>query len=196
MRSPEVAADRRVTFRLAAPKASEVVLTGEFMTGSKAFQKDEKGLWTLTVGPMEPEIYNYNFAIDGVRTIDPANPNVKSGSTPSTIQSILTVRGDSPSFYDGASVPHGEIRTHWYPSKSLGSLRRLTVYTPPGYDANAQAPLSGALSVPWRQCRRDSLDTPRDGQLDLGQSARGRQGQAVPGSYAFRLRCPSWNDRR
>src|SRR5438105_3037366 len=114
VRSPEVGADRRVTFRLPAPKASEVMLSGEFMTGSKPLQKDEKGLWTLTVGPIEPEIYNYNFTIDGVRTIDPGNPNVKTGSTTSTIQSILTVRGDGPAFYEGRAVPHGEIRTNLY----------------------------------------------------------------------------------
>src|SRR3954463_2047316 len=138
VRSPEVAPDRRVTFRLLAPKATDVTLSGEFMTGAKPLQKDEKDLWTITVGPIEPEIYNYNFTIDGVRTIDPGNPNVKSGSTPSTIQSILTVRGDGPAFYEGRAVPHGEIHTNWYHSKSLDSLRRLTVYTPPGYDANAQ----------------------------------------------------------
>jgi enterochelin esterase family protein len=93
-------------------------------------------VWTVTVGPLEPEIYNYNFTIDGVRAIDPANPNVKTGSTPSTISSILEVRGDRPAFYDGQDVPHGDIRTHWYQSKSLAALRRVTVYTPPGYDAN------------------------------------------------------------
>ncbi len=134
--SPEVAADRHVTFRLLAPKATEVSLSGEFLSGSKPFQKDDKGLWTVTVGPVEPEIYNYNFTIDGVKTIDPGNPNVKTGSTPSTIQSILHVRGDAPAFYDGRSVPHGEIHTNWYASKSLDTLRRLTVYTPPGYDSN------------------------------------------------------------
>jgi enterochelin esterase-like enzyme len=138
VRSPEVAADGRVTFRLLAPKASEVTLSGEFTTGSKPFQKDEKGIWTVTIGPIEPEIYNYNFTIDGVKTIDPGNPNVKTGSTPSTIQSILTVRGGQPAFYEGTAVPHGDIRTHWYHSKSLETLRRLTVYTPPGYDANTQ----------------------------------------------------------
>ena len=137
-RSPEVAPDRRVTFRLLAPKASEVTLTGEFMEGGRSLQKDDKGVWSVTVGPLEPEIYNYNFSIDGVRTIDPNNPHVKTGSTASTIQSVLEVRGDSPAFYDGQSVPHGEVRAHWYESKSLNALRRLTVYTPPGYDRNVQ----------------------------------------------------------
>jgi enterochelin esterase-like enzyme len=136
--SPEVSADRHVTFRLRAPKASEVSVSGEFMQGSKSLAKDEKGVWSVTVGPIEPEIYHYNFTIDGVRTIDPGNPNLKTGSTPSTISSVLEVPGDSPAFYDGQQVPHGEIRTHWYQSTSLGTLRRLTVYTPPGYERNLQ----------------------------------------------------------
>ena len=69
-----------------------------------------------------------------MRTLDPANPGVKTGSTAGTIQSVLEVRGDAPAFYDGRPVPHGEIRTLWYDSKSLGTLRRLTIYVPPGYE--------------------------------------------------------------
>jgi enterochelin esterase-like enzyme len=137
-RSPEVGPDRRVTFRLVAPKATDAILTGEFMDGGKSLEKDDNGVWKITVGPLEPEIYNYNFTIDGVRTIDPNNPNVKTGSTPSTISSILEVPGERPAFYDGQPVPHGEVHTHWYRSKSLNALRRLTVYTPPGYGRNAQ----------------------------------------------------------
>src|SRR5437870_5538624 len=88
VRSPEVSADRTVTFRLNAPKATEVSVTGEFMKGAKSLTKDDKGVWTATVGPVDPEIYYYNFTIDGVKTIDPANPNVKTGATPSTISSV------------------------------------------------------------------------------------------------------------
>jgi enterochelin esterase family protein len=139
--SPEIGPDRRVTFRLLAPKAGEVLVSGEFMEGTKALEKNADGVWSLTVGPVEPEIYYYNFTVDGVRTIDPGNPEVKTGSTAGTIQSVLEVRGDQPAFYDGQNVPHGEIRTHWYPSKSLGSLRRLTVYVPPGYDRDAASRL-------------------------------------------------------
>ena len=139
--SPEVGPDRRVTFRLVAPKAHEVLLTGEFMEGSRSLQMNENGVWSVTVGPIEPEIYHYNFTIDGLRTIDPGNPEVKTGSTPSTLASVLEVRGDSPAFYDGQAVPHGEIRTHWYQSTSLNALRRLTVYTPPGYERDLQTRL-------------------------------------------------------
>lgn len=136
--SPKVSADRRVTFRLLAPRAHEVLVTGEFMDGSRKLERDATGTWSLTVGPIEPEIYHYNFVIDGVRTIDPGNPDLKTGSTFSTLSSVLEVRGDHPAFYDGQPVPHGEIRTHWYQSKSLDTLRRFTVYTPPGYDSDSQ----------------------------------------------------------
>lgn len=135
--SPAITPDGQVTFTLQAPAANAVTLTGEFMKGSKPLQKNSEGLWTLTLGPIAPEIYYYNFTIDGVRTIDPGNPNVKTGSTPGTISSVLEIAGEHPAFYDAQPVPHGEIRTHWYESKSLKTIRRLTVYTPPGYDRAA-----------------------------------------------------------
>ena len=122
--SPIVSPDRRVTFRLVAPHAREVALTGEFILGSQPLQLDATGLWTITIGPIEPEIYHYNFTIDGVRTIDPGNADLKTGSTFSTLASVLEVRGETPAFYDAQPVPHGEIRTLWYQSKSLGALRR------------------------------------------------------------------------
>lgn len=134
--SPDIQPDGRVTFRLLAPRADEVVLTGEFLDGARPFEKGADGVWHVTVGPIEPEIYHYTFTIDGVSTIDPGNPQLKTGSTPSTITSVLEIKGSSPAFYDAQDVPHGDIRTHWYPSKSLSSVRRLTVYTPPGYDTN------------------------------------------------------------
>jgi enterochelin esterase-like enzyme len=137
--SPEVGPDRRVTFRLLAPKANEVLVSGWFMEGSKALEKDANGVWSVTLGPIEPEIYSYNFIIDGARAIDPANPGLKTGAIGETIQSVLEVRGDAPAFYDAQAVPHGEVRMLWYDSKSLASLRRLNVYVPPGYDRDASA---------------------------------------------------------
>jgi enterochelin esterase-like enzyme len=134
--SPEVHPDRRVTFRLKAPKATEVILTGEFMKGSKPLTKDATDVWSVTVGPLEPEIYHYNFTLDGLRIIDPSNAELKTGSTASTLQSSLEVRGEAPAFYDPQNVARGEIRTHWYDSKSTQTVRRATVYLPPGYDAS------------------------------------------------------------
>jgi len=137
--SPEILPDGRVTFRVNAPKADEVTLTGEFLDGPRSFARDADGVWTVTVGPIAPEVYHYNFTIDGVRTIDPANPQLKTGSTASTITSVLEIRHPSASFYDAQPVPHGDIRTHWYHSKSLDGVRRLTVYAPPGYEKNRSA---------------------------------------------------------
>ncbi len=134
--SPEIAPDRRVTFRLRAADATTVTLSGEFMSGSKPLIKDPNNVWSFTTDPLPAEIYAYNFTIDGIKTIDPSNPEVKTGSTAQTIQSLLEVRGETPAFYDARSVPHGEIRTDWYESKSLHTIRRLTIYTPPGFDAS------------------------------------------------------------
>ncbi len=158
VKSPEVGSDGRVTFRLRAPNAKDVSLTGEFMHGSKPLAKDAAGIWSFTTDPLRPEIYAYNFTIDGVKTIDPSNAAVKTGSTAATIQSLLEVPGETPAFYDARPVAHGEIRTEWYESKSLHSIRRLTIYTPPGFRFERSDPLSDALSSPWRQCGRNCLD--------------------------------------
>jgi hypothetical protein len=93
-----------VTFRLAAPKAAEVSLGGEFMTGTKAFHKDGRGVRSVPISPIEREIYNYVFTIDGVKTIDSADPNVKTGSAPSAIAGTLDVPRDRPRFCDGQPV--------------------------------------------------------------------------------------------
>jgi enterochelin esterase-like enzyme len=136
--SPQIGPDRRVTFRLRASEATDVKVNGDFTPGFKSLVKDSQGIWSFTSDPLPPEIYSYNFTIDGVKTIDPANAEVKTGSTAQTIQSILEVHGDTPAFYDARPVPHGEIRTEWYESKSLHTIRRLTVYTPPGFDASGK----------------------------------------------------------
>ena len=133
IRSPEVASDRRVTFRLRAPDAKTVTVSGDF--GSDAgLQKGGDGTWSVTVGPLDPEMYVYYFTVDGVRLPDPSNPQVKIGYVTTTTTSLLTVAGDAAAFYDVQNVPHGEIRTLLYASRSNGVTRELTVYVPPGYD--------------------------------------------------------------
>jgi len=109
-------------------------LTSDFQEGSADLKRGEDSIWSLTVGPLDPDIYYYNFVIDGVRTLDPGNSQTKIGFTTNTITSILDVRADKPTFYDIKDVPHGEIRTLRYNSKSNGVIRELNVYTPPGYD--------------------------------------------------------------
>ena len=134
VRSPEVLADRRVTFRLAAAKASDVQLTCECISGPQAMKKDEKGVWSVTLGPIEPDIYEYEFTVDGVTMIDPRNEKVKTNSRPSVISSLLDVPGPSPMFYDVKPVAHGAIEIRRYASKATNTVRRLHVYTPPNYD--------------------------------------------------------------
>ncbi len=131
--SPEVAADRRVTFRLLAPAAKAVAVSGDFGPDPE-MRRGEDGVWSATVGPLAPEMYVYFFTVDGVRLTDPSNPQVKVGYVTTTTTSLVTVPGDGPAFYDVQDVPHGEIRTLLYKSTSNGITRELTVYVPPGYD--------------------------------------------------------------
>ena len=131
--SPEVAADRRVTFRLRAPEAKKVTVSGDF-GNDVDLRAGEDGVWSATIGPLDPEMYVYYFTVDGVRLTDPNNPQLKIGYVTSTTTSLLTVPGDGPAFYDVQDVPHGEIRTLLYRSRSNGTTRELTVYVPPGYD--------------------------------------------------------------
>ena len=134
--SPEVHADRTITFRLRAPRASEVSVSGEWPGGAKAMTRGEDDVWSVSVGPLESDVYGYSFSIDGFRSLDPVNPGVKPMRSPTT--SILEVPGNPPRLWEFQDVPHGDVHLHSYNSKSLGRLRHLRVYTPPGYDHNSR----------------------------------------------------------
>jgi enterochelin esterase family protein len=132
--SPEVKSDRTVTLRLLAPKATEVLVTGEILNGapSRAMTRGDDGVWTTTLGPLPPDIYTYAFNVDGVSTPDPRNPWVKLVSgTGLTVQ--VEVPGDGLQYYDSKPVPHGLIQIVTYESKSAGATRQAYVYTPPDY---------------------------------------------------------------
>ena len=130
--SPEVRRDHRVTFRIAAPKASEVQL--RFSEGGPQLHpmtKGEDGVWTVTVGPLEPEIYSYSFLVDGVKAIDLANPVAKIGATIDS--SVVEIPGDPPRFDQVQAVPHGSIDIHTYASAVSKTQRGLYIYAPPDY---------------------------------------------------------------
>ncbi len=131
LKSTEVAPDRKVTFRIYAPKADEVSVSGDFAQGGK-MQKDEAGVWSLTVGPLMPDFYSYTFNVDGVRTVDPKNPMTKPGLN--SLDSLFLVPGDEAEFEMTRDVPHGDVRAVWYRSGTLDMPRRMHVYTPPGYE--------------------------------------------------------------
>lgn len=135
--SPELHSDRRVTFRLLAPKAAEVLLAGgnleEALKGPQALQKDAQGVWSITAGPLEPGLYDYGFAVDGgIRTVDPANRNALERTWGHA--NTFEVPGGQSAFYTVRPVPHGTLHIQQYESKSLGVERRVFVYTPPGYE--------------------------------------------------------------
>jgi len=138
--SPEVHEDRRVTFRIQAPEAMKITVVDgnlmEALDGPKDLTKGEDGVWSLTVGPLEPGIYDYGFSIDGSpRVPDPANRNLIRRTWGPT--SYVEVPGAAPLFDSIRDVPHGTVSTHTYHSKSLGVIRQFRVYTPPGYEAGS-----------------------------------------------------------
>jgi enterochelin esterase family protein len=132
--SPEVLSDHRVTFRLAAPKASQVTLNGNWPEGrGVAMSKDDQGVWSVTVGPLKPEFWSYNFVVDGVTALDPKNNDVTHGMN---VENILLISGTESSLYQVNDVPHGTVAAVWYESPSLKLTRRMLVYTPAGYESS------------------------------------------------------------
>jgi enterochelin esterase family protein len=131
--SLEILPDRRVAFRLLAPDAAEVLLNGDWDGGAGLpMIRDGQGLWSLTVGPLPPELWGYTYSVDGVRTLDPRNSAVKRDGA--RYDNILLVPGPESSLYEAKDIPHGTMALVWYPSPTLKLNRRMAVYTPPGYE--------------------------------------------------------------
>ncbi len=131
--SPEVRPDGRVTFRIRAPRATEVRLTGSDIPGNARgtpLVQGEEGVWEITLGPLGAGAYRYNFNVDGVSVIDPRNPAVSESNN--NVWSLVCVPGSE--VMDLRDVPHGAVAAVSYYSRSLGTFRRLHVYTPPGYE--------------------------------------------------------------
>ena len=130
--SPRVHADKKVTFSYLAPSAKQVLLGGsQFGAAQVPMTKDSVGIWSVTVGPVQPDIYPYSFVVDGVTVMDPANvdffPNERFKA------SLVDIPGDTALIHSMKDVPHGIVTYEYYPSVE-GSTGSLVVYTPPGYD--------------------------------------------------------------
>lgn len=159
LNSPDVRDDGTVTFRLRAPAAKEVRLTGAVLTalgrpGQPApFTKGDDGIWTLTVGPLKPDMYAYHLNVDGVQMADPNNTCAAFTAMPPYSQ--LVVHGSGPAYYDARNVPHGNVTRHVYRSDVTRGERELYVYTPPGYERTKTYPVlylvggSGELPSNW-----------------------------------------------
>jgi enterochelin esterase-like enzyme len=181
LNSPDVKDDGTVTFRLKAPQAKEVQLSGVALlvalgNASKPipFIKGDDGIWTLTIGPLKPDMYIYNFIVDGVRIADPNNS--VAGFTAMPPYSQLVVHGSGPAWYDARNVPHGLVTRHVYHSNVTNGERELYVYTPPGYDSKKIYPVlylmggSGDLPSNWVY----------DGRVNLMMDNLLAEGKVVP----------------
>ena len=133
--SPEVSADRKVTFRIHAPQARAIRLAASDIPAiaqNAQLTRGDNGVWELTHGPIDPGAYRYNFNVDGVATIDPRNPAVSESNN--NVWSLVYVPGSD--VFDTKDVPHGSLSEVTYKSATLGQFRRMHVYTPPGYEGS------------------------------------------------------------
>ena len=131
--SPEILSDRRVTFRILAPQAEAVRLAGGDIPGNgqgAPMTKGENGVWEVTLGPIDPGAYRYNFNVNGVATIDPRNSSISESNN--NVWSLVYIPGAE--FMDTRNVPHGAVAKVTYYSTALDKFRRMHVYTPPGYE--------------------------------------------------------------
>ena len=137
--SPEVK-DGKVTFRLNANYATRVQLSGNWMPnpwgGTEEMTKGPNGIWELTIDAPEPEIYTYNFVVDGVAVNDPLNNQVQRDGN--RYLNMLFIPGERSENYNEYDGPHGTLTYRWYDSQLLGISRRMAVYTPAGYEKNTK----------------------------------------------------------
>lgn len=145
--SPEIHDNNTVTFRFKAPKAVRVQLTGDFLPVQKNakfeapgivdLKEGQEGVWEYTTPePLKPELYSYSFIVDGLRMNDSAN--VYLIRDVSTLTNVFIIGGDRADFYKVNPVPHGTVSRIWYDSPALGLERRMTVYTPAGYETSGK----------------------------------------------------------
>ena len=154
--SPEINADNTVTFRYYNPKAVTVQISGDFLptqpikymrdgkemvyeAPGRADLKEMNGMWTFTSAPLEGELYSYTLYVDGQKTMDPSNIyQNRDIATWTNIFTMSTEKGDKGWYYQVNDTPHGNVSKVWYDSPTLGMQRRMTVYTPAGYEKNTK----------------------------------------------------------
>jgi len=146
--SPQINADNSVTFRLRALDAKKVQVSGDCLPSKEVDTSRGKfsmvlpvdmtfgadSVWTYTTPPLPSQLYSYSFIVDGVRVVDPSN--VFMNRDVATVSNIFIIGGDPGDFYKVQNVAHGTVSRMWYDSPTLNMKRRLTVYTPAGYENN------------------------------------------------------------
>lgn len=141
--SPQVNADKTVTFRLLAPNAKEASVQGDwipgedYVPGSVKMTKDANGVWSYTTAVLPSELYSYSFVVDGLKIRDPNN--VYLIRDVASVVNVFLIDGGKADAYKVTDVPHGTVAKRWYESKGLKMTRRLTVYTPAGYEQSKES---------------------------------------------------------
>lgn len=136
--SPQINGDNSVTFRLMAPEAESAVVVCDYTAADGTplapgkMVRGEDGVWEFTTPPLMSELYSYNFFVDGVKICDPANVYINRDVA--SVANIFIIGGDRGDLYRVNDVPHGSVKRCWYDSPTLGKSRRMTVYTPAGYE--------------------------------------------------------------
>ena len=179
----QVLPDRRVTFRLLAPKANAVEVVIGMKSGIYEAQgttttemtKDANGIWTVTLSPFEPNLYPYRFSVDGCVVTDPGNDMPEPMRHDDT--SLLFIPGMPPDFLDVQNVAHGSMHNETYYSTTLGKNRNVLVYTPPDYDRSG-APLP--VLYLYHQFYQTRYEWETDGRLAQILDNLLAQGKAVP----------------
>ena len=135
--SPEIHPDKKVTFRLRAPNAAEVLLNGNWDNGTNIkMTKDGQDIWSVTVGPLGEQLWGYSFSVDGVKVLDPGNGEYQRDGN--RYDNLLMISGPGSELWDfKPEIPHGTVQAMWYSSEILKQkARRMYVYTPPGYETS------------------------------------------------------------
>lgn len=217
--SPQINADGTVTFRLYAPKAVTVKLTGDFLpqqkiktqfgevetAGSVELKEDTAGVWSYTSDKLQPELYSYNFIVNGMRYMDPSN--IYQNRDVSTWTNIFIVKGEKGSkgdLYSVNNVPHGNLAKVWYDSPTLKLKRRMTVYTPAGYESGKKYPVlyllhgAGGDENAWSELGRaaqimDNLIATGKAKPMIVVMTNGNPNtSAAPGEWSFGMYQPSF----
>ena len=223
VQSPVVNPDGTVTFNIFAPKAIKVEVTGDFLPthqidvpgygkydapGVAELVEGKNGVWTYTSDKLAPEMYSYTFNIDGLTGVkDPANIYVNRDIVSFTnIFIVSQEKGDKGDLYKVNEVPHGNLSKVWYPSPTLKMQRRMTIYTPPGYNKGGKYPVmyllhgSGGDENAWSELGRaaqilDNLIAAGKAKPMIVVMPNGNPNcQAAPGEWSFGMYTPGFRD--
>ncbi len=139
LHSISISGEKQITFSIYAPKASEVKVSGDFLKNWMPLNmtKDELGVWSVTSEAVQPDLYSYDFIVDGLKVIDPKNSQVKEGAN--GFSNLVEVPGAEAEYQAIKEVPHGRLEKVWFQAKCIGQMSRVHVYTPPGYETMKEA---------------------------------------------------------